>query len=223
MSVAQKLYEGVDLENETVGLITYMRTDSVRLSDEFIASGYNFIEKDERYLSCAKHAYEFITKKCYTGCRLPITKTRRSEMHTNESAEMYLESILVLSQKHGAPRAIDVAHHTGYSKPSVSRAVGLLKNGGYVTVDGDGHLSLTQHGVFRIDLFKVSIHGCILLTEQGKETAAKILERHRVLSGFLQKLGVDEETASEDACRIEHVISDVSFEKLKDFLHANEE
>jgi len=122
-------------------------------------------------------------------------------MRNTESAEMYLESILLLSQKQGAPRAIDVVHHTGYSKPSVSRAMGLLKKNGNIVIDENG---------------------CILLTKQGEETAAKILERHRVLSGFLKKIGVDEETASEDACRIEHVISDTSFEKLKSFLHTNE-
>ena len=121
-------------------------------------------------------------------------------MRNTESAEMYLESILVLSQKQGAPRAIVVAHHTGYSKPSVSRAMGLLKKNGNIIIEENG---------------------CIILTEQGKETANKILERHRVLSGFLRKIGVDEETASEDACRIEHVISDASFEKLKDFLHTD--
>ena len=79
--------------------------------------------------------------------------------------------------------------------------MGLLKKNGNIVIDENG---------------------CILLTKQGEETAAKILERHRVLSGFLKKIGVDEETASEDACRIEHVISDTSFEKLKSFLHTNE-
>ena len=122
-------------------------------------------------------------------------------MPNTESAEMYLESILVLSQIQGAPRAIDISHHTGYSKPSVSRAMGLLKKNGNITIDENGYIHLTS---------------------QGKETATKILERHRVLSGILLKLGVDAQTASEDACRIEHVISDTTFEKLKDFLQQSE-
>ena len=115
-------------------------------------------------------------------------------MHNTESAEMYLEAILLLTQKQGAPRAIDVVHHTGYSKPSVSRAMGLLKKNGHIMIDDGGYITLT---------------------EEGKQLSSKILERHRVLTGCLIKLGVDEETAAEDACRIEHVISDVSFEKLK--------
>ena len=114
-----------------------------------------------------------------------------------ESAEMYLESILVLTQELGEVRAIDVVHHTGYSKPSVSRAMGLLKKNGNITVDENGYISLT---------------------EQGKQLASDILERHRVLSGLLLKLGVDQETAAEDACRIEHVISDATFLKLKEYL-----
>ncbi len=118
-------------------------------------------------------------------------------MHNTESAEMYLEAILLLIQKQGAPRAIDVVHHTGYSKPSVSRAMGLLKKNGHICVDDGGYITLT---------------------DSGKEVATKILERHRVLTGCLIKLGVDPETAAEDACRIEHVISDTSFEKLKAFL-----
>jgi Mn-dependent DtxR family transcriptional regulator len=122
-------------------------------------------------------------------------------MHYNESAEMYLETILLLTQKQGAPRAIDVAHHTGYSKPSVSRAMGLLKKNGNINIDAGG---------------------LITLTAQGKQTDAKIFERHRVLTRCLVKLGVDEQTATEDACRIEHVISDTSFEKLKDYLHCED-
>ncbi len=120
-------------------------------------------------------------------------------MHNTESAEMYLESILLLTQKQGELRAIDIAHYTGYSKPSVSRAMGLLKKNGNITVDENGS---------------------ILLTEQGKQIATKILERHRVLSDLLIKLGVDQETAAEDACRIEHVISDTTFERLKDYLQS---
>ncbi len=115
-------------------------------------------------------------------------------MSLQESGEMYLESIYVLLKK-GAPiRSIDVCEYMGYSKPSVSRAVGLLKQGGYISVDSDGYLSLTDIGL---------------------ETANKIYERHTILTNFLIKLGVDPETASNDACRIEHVISDKSFKAIK--------
>ena len=115
-------------------------------------------------------------------------------MHLQESGEMYLETIYVLSLKSRYVRAIDVGEYMGYSKPSVSRAMGLLKQGGYVTADGDGSLSLT---------------------EAGREIAAKIYERHTVLTDLLMRLGVDEKTAAEDACRIEHVISDQSFQAVK--------
>ncbi len=107
---------------------------------------------------------------------------------------MYLESILLLSQKNPHVRAVDVGEHMGYSKPSVSRAMKLLRNGGFVTVDEDG-----------------SLH----LTEIGREVAEKIYERHTLLSDFLVRLGVDPTTAAEDACRIEHVISDASFAAIK--------
>ena len=115
-------------------------------------------------------------------------------MHLQESGEMYLETIYVLSQKSRAVRAIDVGEHMGFSKPSVSRAVSLLKAGGYVVTDEDGHLSLT---------------------EEGREVAVKIYERHRLLTGWLVNLGVDEATASADACKMEHHISDVTFEAIK--------
>lgn len=120
-------------------------------------------------------------------------------MHLQESGEMYLETILVLSKKKNAVRSIDVGEYMGYSKPSVSRAIGLLKQGGYVIVDSDGHLSLTDIGL---------------------EVAEKIYERHTLLTEFLMRLGVDEETASVDACKIEHHISDKSFEAIKK--HAGE-
>ena len=120
-------------------------------------------------------------------------------MHLQESGEMYLETILVLSKKISAVRAIDISEYMGYSKPSVSRAVGLLKSGGFITVDKDGFITLT---------------------EDGLEVAQKILERHTLLTQFLVRLGVDPDTASEDACRMEHAISDVSFEAIK--RHANE-
>ena len=115
-------------------------------------------------------------------------------MHIQESGEMYLETILLLSRTSSHVRAIDIGEHMGYSKPSVSRAMSLLKNGNYITVARDG-----------------SIH----LTEQGLEIAEKIYERHTLLTGYLVALGVDEQTASEDACKIEHSISDASFEAIK--------
>ena len=118
-------------------------------------------------------------------------------MALHESAEMYLETIYVLSQKNNSVRSIDVAEHMGYSKPSVSRAMGLLKEGGYLTVDQDGFL---------------------WLTDAGRSTAEKVFERHTVLSGLLVALGVDEETAAEDACKIEHVISDKSFAAIKNYI-----
>ena len=118
-------------------------------------------------------------------------------MRLQESGEMYLESIFVLTKKSGAVRSIDVCEYMGYSKPSVSRAVGLLKNGGFITVDEDGYIKLTEAGV---------------------EVAEKMYERHTLLSAFLMKLGVDEETATEDACKIEHDLSDKSFEAIKKYI-----
>jgi len=118
-------------------------------------------------------------------------------MSIHESGEMYLEAILVLSQKNGFVRSIDVSEYLGYSKPSVSRAVGILKNGNYITVDKDGSL---------------------MLTESGKSIAEKIFERHTVLSRLLMKLGVSEETATADACKLEHAISDESFEAIKRYM-----
>ena len=115
-------------------------------------------------------------------------------MHIQESGEMYLETIYFLSKQSNHVRAIDVGEHMGYSKPSVSRAMSLLKSGSYITVDRDG-----------------SIH----LTESGREIAEKIYERHTMLTGFLVSLGVDEKIAAEDACKIEHSISDESFEAIK--------
>ena len=115
-------------------------------------------------------------------------------MHLQESGEMYLETIYVLSQKSSCVRAIDVGEYLGYSKPSVSRAMGLLKSGGYVVTDELGHL---------------------LLTDQGRQIAEKIFERHTVLTEALVRLGVNRSSAAEDACKIEHVISHESFEALK--------
>lgn len=115
-------------------------------------------------------------------------------MALKPSGEMYLETIHVLSQKRAAVRSVDIAEYMNFSKPSVSRAVGRLKEEGYITVDGEGHITLTGEGL---------------------AAAKKIYERHTVLSKVLMMLGVDEQTASEDACRIEHVISDTSFEAIK--------
>lgn len=115
-------------------------------------------------------------------------------MSIHESGEMYLEAILVLSRQNGFVRSIDVSEYLGYSKPSVSRAVGILKKGEYILVDKDGSLTLT---------------------ESGKAIAEKIFERHTVLSQLLIRLGVSEETATADACKLEHAISDESFEAIK--------
>ena len=115
-------------------------------------------------------------------------------MHIQESGEMYLETILILSKRLDFVRAIDIGEYMGYSKPSVSRAVGLLKNGGFISVDGNGHITLT---------------------DEGKIHADKIFERHRILTSVLTSIGVSEETASEDACKIEHIISDETFEAIK--------
>ena len=110
---------------------------------------------------------------------------------------MYLETILLLTEKRPHVRSIDVVEYMGFSKPSVSRAIGLLRSGGYVNMDKDGYLTLT---------------------EAGAEVAQKVYERHKLISGFLQALGVSEKTASEDACKIEHHISDESFEAIKKYV-----
>ncbi len=115
-------------------------------------------------------------------------------MALRPSGEMYLETIYVLSKQKDSVRSIDIAEHMGYSKPSVSRAVSILKNDNYITIDKNGYINLTESGLL---------------------IATKIFERHTVLSGVLTRLGVDEQTALEDACKIEHVISDKTFEILK--------
>ena len=118
-------------------------------------------------------------------------------MNLQESGEMYLETILLLTEKRPHVRSIDVVEYMGFSKPSVSRAIGLLRSGGYVNMDNDGYLTLT---------------------EAGAEVAHKVYERHKLVAGFLQALGVSEKTASEDACKIEHHISDESFEAIKKYV-----
>ena len=116
-------------------------------------------------------------------------------MALQESGEMYLETIYVLSQRLNAVRAIDIGEELGYSKPSVSRALGLLKDEGLVKKDPDGFIKLT---------------------EAGSILAKRIYERHTVLTRLLVYIGVDEETAAEDACRIEHYISDKTFDAIKE-------
>ena len=115
-------------------------------------------------------------------------------MQLQESGQMYLETIYVLSKTVNGVHSIDISEHMGYSKPSVSRAVNLLKSGGYITVDEENHITLT---------------------ETGLEIAEKIYNRHIVLSKMLMALGVPEEIAAEDACRMEHTISDESFEAIR--------
>ena len=112
----------------------------------------------------------------------------------HESGEMYLETIYVLSKELEHVRSIDVCEHMGYSKPSVSRAVGILKKEGHIVVDGNGHITLT---------------------ESGHSIANSMFERHTILTNALISLGVSPETASQDACKIEHNISDETFEAIK--------
>ena len=123
-------------------------------------------------------------------------------MNVHESGEMYLEAILVLRRKQDFVRSVDVGEYLGYSKPSVSRAMGLLRKGGLITVERDGGLHLTQ---------------------EGRQIAEKIYKRHTVLSRVLIGLGVPEKIAVEDACKIEHDISDVSFEIIKRHIAAYQE
>lgn len=118
-------------------------------------------------------------------------------MQLKESGEMYLETIYVLSKKSGFVRSIDVCEKIGYSKPSVSRAMGILRDGGYITMDKDGALKLTA---------------------SGKDIAERTFERHTVLSELFERLGVDKEVAVADACKIEHVISEETFSALKQHL-----
>ena len=113
-----------------------------------------------------------------------------------ESGQMYLEAIHVLQQKSEKIRSIDICAYLGYSKPSVSRAVGILKKDGYISVDEDGYITMTP---------------------SGSRIAEQLYERHTVLTNMLVALGIDESVAAEDACRIEHVISDESFSAIKKY------
>lgn len=116
-------------------------------------------------------------------------------MKLRASGEDYLESVLILQKKQGMVRSVDLARYMGFSKPSISHAVGVLKNGGFLTVDGDGFLHLT---------------------DIGREVAEKVYERHWFFTKQLVAAGVDLETAEQEACRMEHAISDTSFQKLKE-------
>ena len=118
-------------------------------------------------------------------------------MLIKESAENYLEAILVLNQKKGYVRSIDVANELGFTKPSVSVAMKRFREDGYITIDKDGRISLT---------------------EKGMEIANRVYERHQVIAKVLMMIGVDEDIAYEDSCKIEHDISEQTFEKLKDYL-----
>ncbi len=122
-------------------------------------------------------------------------------MALQESGEMYLETILILSRKSSFVRSVDISEYMGYSKPSVSRAVSLLKAGEYITVDEDGHIHLTP---------------------SGRDVAEKILSRHSLLTELLVGLGVSRETAAADACKMEHVISDETFNAIKTHMRAHE-
>ena len=115
-------------------------------------------------------------------------------MNRYESAEKYLEAILIIKNEKGTVRSIDIANHLNFSKPSVSVAMKNLRQNGYISIDSDGYISLN---------------------ESGQKIAAKIYERHTLISSWLMKLGVSQKTASEDACRIEHILSEESFEAIK--------
>jgi len=123
-------------------------------------------------------------------------------MNLQESGEMYLETILRLTDKNENVRSIDVSEEMGFSKPSVSRAIGLLRSGGYVNVSREGYLSLT---------------------EAGREVAMKVYDRHKLITELLTYLGVSEDTAVSDACKIEHCISDESFLAIKKYIEKKEQ
>lgn len=119
----------------------------------------------------------------------------REQKSIHASGEDYLEAVLMLQKKNGMVRSVDLARHMGFSKPSISHAVRVLRDGGFLNVDEDGFLHLT---------------------DIGREVAEKIYERHQFFTEQLVAAGVDQETAEQDACRIEHAISDKSFQKLRD-------
>lgn len=121
-------------------------------------------------------------------------------MRMQESGEDYLETILIINQRKGAVRSIDIANELNYSKPSISRAMGILKDRGYILMDRQGYISLT---------------------EEGQLYANHVYERHQLLTKFFSLLGVDEETAEQDACRVEHVLSRDSVSKIQEFMDKN--
>ena len=123
-------------------------------------------------------------------------------MHIKESGQMYLETIYILSKDKSIVRAIDVCETMGYSKPSVSRAMGILKNERLISINTSGHITLTN---------------------KGREIAESMYERHTLISSFLESIGVDSEIAAEDACKIEHCISEESFEAIKKFTERKSE
>ena len=123
-------------------------------------------------------------------------------MNLQESGEMYLETILRLTDKNENVRSIDISEEMGFSKPSVSRAIGLLRSGGYIDVSREGYISLT---------------------EVGREVATKVYERHKLITELLMLLGVSEEVADLDACKIEHCISDASFDAIKVYIEKKKE
>ncbi len=118
----------------------------------------------------------------------------------HESGEMYLETMLILSKEQGSFRAIDISEHMGFSKPSVSRAVHILEKNGHIKIDGDG---------------------IITLTDSGREIAERIYDRHTTLADILVRLGVNQKTAVEDACRMEHYISDETLRAFKAYFQAD--
>ncbi len=118
-------------------------------------------------------------------------------MQLQESGEMYLETIHILSQREKGVRAVDVAEYMGFSKPSVSRAVGLLRSGGYLDLDASG---------------------CLVLTDEGRLVAGRTYERHLFLTDFFVSIGVKKETAEKDACKIEHDLSDETFQAMKAYV-----
>ena len=122
-------------------------------------------------------------------------------MKIHESGEMYLENILILEKELHHIRAIDIVNRTGFSKPSISRALKVLSGDGYISIDKYGYISLS---------------------DSGRKTAKKIYERHKVLSDIFMKIGISEDNAIEDACKIEHDISDETFEKLKEYFNQND-
>ena len=123
-------------------------------------------------------------------------------MQLQESGEMYLETIHILSQREKGVRAVDVAEYMGFSKPSVSRAVGLLRSGGYLDLDANG---------------------CLVLTDEGRRVAGRTYERHLFLTDFFISIGVKKETAEQDACKIEHDLSDETFQAMKAYVKKQQE